>query len=124
MAGPKDQPIQHEIRGASCLVEINVAAPAVVSGQVKDDVHALRHLFGHTRLPEIGLEELHPPVTNVGLKVVELSAAQVIRDADLGPALDQSIDKMGADKRSTSRYEHAAVVPVHCAFPFSSEVRF
>ena len=47
VAGTEDHAVQGQVGSAGRLVEIHVAAPAVVGGQMEDDGHAVDGLLGY-----------------------------------------------------------------------------
>ena len=106
MACPKYGAIQEEVRRASRLVKVHVAAPAVVGGQVKHGVDARNRLTRDFRVQEVGLRELDRAGVDVALEVGQLSTAQVVHDTHPRAGRDQRVDQVRADERRAAGDQH------------------
>src|SRR5947208_1108849 len=101
-------------------MQLDVSAPAVVGGEVEDDVHAVHDLPGEAVHLEVATDELDAPVVDVVLDVLELAAGQVIHHAHRGAALDEPVHQMRADERGATGHQHRPILPVHWDSPFTS----
>ena len=113
MAGAEDDPIEHEIGGAGGLVEVDVAATAVIGGEMEDNVHTLDDAFGNAGLAQIGFDESDTFFGDVFFDVVELAGAEVVDDFDAGALGDQGVDDAGANEGGTSGHQNVTIFPVH-----------
>ena len=71
----KDQSVQEKVRRRAGLVEVHVAAPAVIRGEMENRVDALHGGPGHTWFPQIGLQKIDLAGTEMLTNVVEMAAA-------------------------------------------------
>src|SRR6516164_5688056 len=78
----ENESVQHKVGSASGLMQIDVAAPAVVRRQVKNHAHAMHGALRHTRTPQIRFSELHAAALDVSPNVLELPAAQIINHSN------------------------------------------
>ena len=98
VAGVKDDAGQGQVGGTGCLVQVHVAAPAVVGGQVKDDVDSVDGLLGYARLQQVSFHEFDPSGIQVLLDVLQLAATEVVYHTDLSALFDQRVYQMGTDE--------------------------
>ena len=61
---PEEQAIHGQIRGAGGLVEVNIAAPSMVGGEMKDDFYPLYGLASYALFEQIGLRDF--PILGMG----------------------------------------------------------
>src|SRR6516162_3233763 len=94
----ENESVQQKVGSASGLMQIDVAAPAVVRRQVKNHAHAMHGALRHTRTPQIRFSELHAAALDVSPNVLELPAAQIINHSNSRPPFEQTFHQVGADK--------------------------
>jgi hypothetical protein len=94
----------------------------MIGGQVKDHAHAIDSALGYVFIAEIALDEFDLVRANQILDVGELSAAEVVDDADAGALFDEGVHEIRADERCASGYEYLAILPVHFFLLFIYEV--
>ena len=81
-------------------MELHVAAPAVIRGEMENGVDVLYRGPGHAGFPQIGLQKIDLARAEMLANVVEMPAAQVIDDANFFRASRQQlIGKRRADER-------------------------
>jgi len=80
-------------------MQIHIAAPAMIGGQVEDDLNVPHGHPGDPRLPKIGLDKFHRAPGEMVLDILQFTAGEIIHDAHFRPALHQGVGEMGADKR-------------------------
>jgi hypothetical protein len=93
-------------------VEVDVAATAVVGGQVEDEVDVLDGPLGGAGPAEVVVQELDRALVDVVLDVLELAAAQVVDDPHGGAARDELLDERRADERRAARDQGGTTAPV------------
>ncbi len=101
-------------------MEIDIAAAAVVRGQVEDDVDVPHDIAGDTGLTQVRLDELDSPGVQVALDVFDPPAAEVVHHAHARASLNQFVDNVGADERSAARHERRAAIPLPAQAPSPS----
>src|SRR5581483_7153770 len=75
---PEHQPIQEEVGGRACLMQIYVATPSVVRGEMKYRVYAGYGSASDARLAQVGVEKLDLAGSDVSLNILQAPAAEII----------------------------------------------
>jgi hypothetical protein len=94
VARSENQAVQHQVSGAGGLMEVHVATPAVVGGQMEHNAYSFHRTVGHTMFPQVRFDELRPTLLKVATDVVDPSATQVVHNSNLGAAPHQGVDKV------------------------------
>src|SRR5947209_10084243 len=104
-------------------MQIDVTSAAVVRGEMEHDVHSGHDLARHTGLTEVGVHKVHFACIDARPDVLQLAAAQVVHDMDLGAALHERFHQVGADERRPTRNQYPSAAPDHVYLPLWSPVR-
>jgi len=56
--GIEQDAVEGQVGGACSLMELDVAAPAVIGGKVEDEVHAIDRFAGSVLIQEVTADEL------------------------------------------------------------------
>src|SRR4029077_397680 len=91
----ENQPVQEEIRCRAGLVQIHIAASAVIRRQMKDRVHALHGRACDSRLAQVRLDEFHLVGAQVLLKISQVSAGKIVDDADFSRSSREELVRQG-----------------------------
>ena len=97
-------------------MKIDVAAAAVIGGEVKHDLDVLHRLLGRSAVEQVHLEKFDGPGAKRSLEVLARAAAHVVRDADARAPGDQRFRQMGADEGGSSRDQSPGVLPTFMRF--------
>ena len=95
---------------------VDIAAPTVVGGQMKDDLHPLCRSVGNVAIEQVLLPKLDPPGFDVSSDVVQKAAAEIVDDPYARALRDERIHQVRADERGPAGDQHAPTLPfvVHC----------
>src|SRR5262249_34025711 len=94
-------------------VEIDVAAPAVVGGQVEDDGHAVDCLLRGAWRGQVGSNELDAASLDMPPDVVEAAATDVVDHTDPRATQEGRVHQLRADERRPPGDQPPLAFPVH-----------
>ena len=98
-------------------MQVDVTAPAMVGGQMEDDIDAFHRRARHARLAQVGLHKRDAARLDVLLDVARPAAGEVIHDVHLGAARKQRVHQVRTDERRTPSNENFLMIPddaLHC----------
>ena len=93
-------------------MEVDVAAAAVVCGEMEHDAHPVDRALGRAGAAQVVLDELELARVQVRRDVLEPPAGEVVHDSNLRVARDKLVDEGGADERRATRHESGTSAPV------------
>ena len=79
-------------------MQIDIAASAVIRGQMKNDVAARHGLTADVGIQQIGLEEFDSSIIEVRLEIGQLAARKIVDHAHFRSALHQRIHQRGTNE--------------------------
>ena len=113
MAGSKDDAVQRQVGCALCLMELQVAAAAVIRSQMEHHVRPAHTLQRRTGIEQIAFEKGDPSGDHVAFDIGEAAAREVVDDANGSAFPHQGVHQVGADEGSAAGDENRPVGPVH-----------
>jgi hypothetical protein len=108
---PENEAVEEEIGSRTSLMEIDVAATAMIGGEVEDHLSAFHGFAGDARFAEVGVDESDLAGLYVAFDIFEATAGQVVDNMNFGAARHERIDEVRADKGSTARNEYLLMIP-------------
>jgi hypothetical protein len=94
-------------------MQVYIATPAMVGGQVEDNLNALHCHPSNSWLSQVSLNEFHHPIGQVSLDVLQPAAGKIVHDTHLRPTFQQRVAEMGADERSSASDKDTTILPIH-----------
>src|ERR1700722_7055953 len=93
-------------------MKVDVAAPAVIGGIVKEIVDALHRGLCYLLIEQITLREFNRPGCDVVLDIFQPAAAEIIDHAYCGSTSDKRVNEMRTDKGRSTCYKGDLVAPI------------
>src|SRR5271167_57449 len=107
----ENKSVQEKIGSRSRLMQIDIAAAAMICSQMKYRIHALHGRAGNARLAQVCVDEFDFTAGGVFLDIVTMPAGQIINDANFRATREKVICKGRANKRGASRHKYEFLTP-------------
>ena len=105
--------VEDQVGGALHLVQIDVAASAMIGREVKDQLSAHGHARAGCRIEQVHLVKLDRLARQVGRQIPEGATRQVVGDAHVCAQRDELVHQVRADEGGPTRDQYLRAAPAH-----------
>ena len=108
---PENHAVEEKIGGGAGLMQVHVAAAAVIGGEMKNDLNAFHGGASDAGLAQIGFDEGDLPRFQMPFDIARRPLVRSSTTMHLGAARDKSVDEMRTDEGCSSGDKNFLIIP-------------